>query len=103
MDLQKFQFHDHYEYTEKDVKMLRTEFEKHLIKNKIIITTEKDVQRLKKNEIKEFLVDLPIYYVPVSVGFHNNAEKSFDKKILDYVAENSGNDKLHQGENKIQP
>ncbi|PLW94496.1 MAG: tetraacyldisaccharide 4'-kinase [Marinilabiliales bacterium] len=103
MDLQKFEFPDHYEYTEKDVKKLRDEFEKHLIKNKIIVTTEKDVQRLKKDDIKEFLVDLPVYYVPINVGLHNNAQKSFDKKILDYVAENSGNHEIHTGKNQIQP
>lgn len=91
VDLQKFQFPDHYEYTEKDVQKLRCEFEKHLIKNKIIVTTEKDVPRLIKAEIKEILVDLPVYYVPISIGFHINAEKSFDQKILDYVAENSRN------------
>lgn len=95
MDLQKFQFPDHYEYSEKDVRKIREEFEKHLIKNKIIVTTEKDVQRLNKAEIKEILVDLPIYYVPISVGFHDNAKKSFDQKILDYVAENSRNNEVH--------
>ena len=96
IELRKFDYPDHYAYIEKDVKKLRNEFNTHLVKNKIIVTTQKDVPRLMKPEIKELLVDLPFYYVPISIGFHEK-DISFDQKILDYVRENTRNDRFYKG------
>ena len=61
------------------------------MKNKIIFTTEKDVSRLMLPEIKEKLVDLPFFYIPVTIGIHESKEINLDKLIIDYVGKNCKN------------
>ena len=51
------------------------------VNNKIILTTEKDAQKLKEyDELSSF----PLYYLKVTVDFLWNKDK-FDKKIMEYV------------------
>jgi tetraacyldisaccharide-1-P 4'-kinase len=66
-----------------DQEILKT-FEKDS-RNQIILTTEKDAQKLK--EFKE-LLNIPVYYLKVSVDFLWNKDK-FEEKIMDYVKSHS--------------
>jgi len=76
-------FSDHYFYQEKDIKHIIQIFNT-LEDKSIIITTEKDAQKLKKyNDFNQ----LPIYYLKVKVDFLWNKDK-FDKKITNYVRDN---------------
>lgn len=91
VELNTHKYPDHHAYTDKEVDRLADDFSSHLMKNKVIFTTEKDVARLLRPEIKEKLVALPFYYIPVTVGIHENKEFNLDKLIIDYVGKNRKN------------
>ena len=61
-------------------------FNKHPAKEKIIITTEKDSQRLLGNNLKDLVLNLPIYIMPIEIELAPKDKFTFDKNILDYVA-----------------
>ncbi|MCX6234568.1 MAG: tetraacyldisaccharide 4'-kinase [Bacteroidetes bacterium] len=85
-DLVTVQFGDHHRYTVDDIHRIREEYDKMYLKNKIIITTEKDAMRLQEPLLKEHISGLPIFYIPVFVTFHKTISTSFDRLILDYVS-----------------
>jgi len=93
-------FPDHYYYSESDIQSVLQKFEALHTDNKIIVTTEKDVMRLKDMPglPEEFKANL--YYLPVKVKFLDEGENEFNKKILNYVGENKSNRELHQRTNK---
>ena len=72
IDLRPFIFSDHHSFTEKEIRKIIAEFDCHLSKNKVIITTEKDAQRLKVEPIYSLLKPLKIYYVPIQIDFHTD-------------------------------
>ncbi len=79
-------FPDHHNYNEKDIKNIISKKEA-LSENTIIITTEKDAQKLRKfHKLNEH----PVYYLKVSVDFLWNKDK-FDQKLIDYVRNNQKN------------
>ncbi len=79
-------FPDHHNYNEKDIKNITSKKEA-LNKNTIILTTEKDIQKLKNFPL---LKQYPVYYLKVSVDFLWNKDK-FDQKLIDYVRNNQKN------------
>ncbi|MBR1799790.1 MAG: tetraacyldisaccharide 4'-kinase [Bacteroidales bacterium] len=82
---------DHYDFSSSDIKTIRHRFEAMAGQNKVIVTTEKDAERLRL--ISE---DLPIYVLPMKVGFLDNAEATFNDIIESIVKENiSFISKLH--------
>jgi tetraacyldisaccharide 4'-kinase len=87
-------FADHHYFTFQDVDNITLQFNKMEKTNKIIITTEKDIARIKNSNIDSKFQDLPLYFIPISVSFNNrgnNDIKEFDHKILTYVRENKRN------------
>ena len=58
---------------------------------KVIITTEKDLMRLKTAELSNFLKNLPLFYLPVEIEFHDKDKLAFDTEITDYVRKNKRN------------
>ena len=81
------QFSDHHRFTVKDLHKIREEFDKMYLKNKIIITTEKDAMRLRDPDLINYLADLPVFYIPVQVLFHKCGANSFDKMVMDYISQ----------------
>lgn len=77
-----FEFPDHYQFTNSDINKLLKAFADHPAKEKIIVTTEKDSKRL----LKDLLLNLPIFYLPIEVELAVKDKYTFDKNILDYVA-----------------
>jgi tetraacyldisaccharide 4'-kinase len=84
-DLSIMKFPDHHQYEMKDLEKIRSKFMDLPSRKKIILTTEKDIMRLKIPEFREFLKDLPLFYIPVEVSFHEKDKLEFDKLINDYV------------------
>jgi len=75
-------YQDHHTYTSQDVKKI---IDTHnLQKDALLLTTEKDAQKLVEFEN---LKGLPIYFLNLSIDFLWNKDK-FDKKILTYVRGN---------------
>ena len=84
VNFKHLKFSDHYKYESKDIKKIIKTYQK---SNDLILTTEKDAQKLKEfNELK----NLPVYYLKVTIDFLWNKDK-FDKKIKDYVGSYSSN------------
>lgn len=77
---------DHHPFTTKNILKLVADFEASTSKDKIIITTEKDAQRLQLAAIQELLAKLPVYYLPVQAKIHSPDVKQFNNLIQIYVA-----------------
>jgi len=89
--LDHIHFSDHHTYTDKDLKMIRERFDNLFTKNKIIITTEKDVARLAYPELPSQLADLPLFYLPIEIKIHTEYRKDFNDQIRNYVRKNREN------------
>jgi len=70
---------DHHHFTEKDIKEIENKSN-----NKLIITTEKDYVRLKKQNLKS------LFYLPIKSSFISDGD-NFDKTILNYVGKSTRN------------
>ncbi|MBP7506793.1 MAG: tetraacyldisaccharide 4'-kinase [Prolixibacteraceae bacterium] len=89
-------FPDHYAYTEKDLDDIYNSFKEIDNKRKLIITTEKDLVRLKAiNKYPEGFFDI-LYYIPIEIKFLDRTKDLFNKRILTYVRENKSNSRLHK-------
>ena len=84
--IEQFEYQDHHNFSEEDINKLINTFNNHPAKKKIIITTEKDSQRLLGNKLTDLLLNLPIYYLPIEIELAPKDKFTFDKNILDYVA-----------------
>lgn len=80
-----FNYPDHYNFTQQNINDLLRAFHHNPAKKKIIITTEKDSQRLLNENLKHLLLNLPVFYLPIEVQLAPKDKLHFDKKIVDYV------------------
>jgi len=83
---------DHHSFTLKNITKLAAEFNGCMSQKKMIITTEKDVQRLQGSWFKTDLPGnghLPVFVVPIRMEFLNGGGKRFDQLIIDYVREHT--------------
>jgi tetraacyldisaccharide 4'-kinase len=88
INLLQYTFHDHHHFTVQEISKLIDDFNKHLSNSKVIVTTEKDAQRLRIAPFAEMLAHLPIFYIPIKINFHNYSEHAFDE-ILNLKVKNS--------------
>jgi len=94
--VEEIRFPDHHAFSGNDLLTIEETFEKLTVKNKLILTTEKDAMRLKNaGEIQENIQKY-LFYIPVKIEFLDSEGKIFDKKILNYVRENKSNRELHK-------
>ena len=85
-NIQPFEYPDHHNFSRENINSLINAFNNHPAKEKIIITTEKDSQRLLSNNLKDLLLNLPVYFIPIETELAPKDKFTFDKNILDYVA-----------------
>ena len=83
-------FSDHHIFKEKDVELINSTFAS-LPEPKLIITTEKDVTRLKLVDGLSEEVRQNTYVLPINVCFLQNQADMFNHQIIDYVHKNSRN------------
>lgn len=76
---------DHHQFSQKNMLKLVQDFAQLKTENKLILTTQKDAVRLKADEFKNLLVDLPIYQWPIKVKFEENKEEEFNHLIKKYA------------------
>ncbi len=100
-DIQEINFPDHHQYTAKDIEKVKTRFESITTSNKIIITTEKDMIRLRDMDALPDAIRKNLYYIPLTISFLNNAGKDFDRKILNYVRKNKSNFDFYTKSNRF--
>ena len=96
-------FSDHHRFRKKDIQLINETFNA-LPSPRCIITTEKDVTRLKDAEGLSEDVKKNLYVLPVRVKFMQDQEEVFNQQITGYVRKNSRNSILAKGkdDNKSQ-
>jgi len=93
--LHSFEYPDHHRFTETEIEQLIKAYQAHPAKEKLIITTEKDGQRLLANNLRDLLLNLPVYYLPIAVEINTADKRRFDQKILDYVERTKRSNKIY--------
>ncbi len=86
---------DHHRFSLKNIAKLADEFNACTSARKIIITTEKDAQRLKQPDIRVLLQPLAVFVLPIGIHFLNNAGPKFDYVITKYVREHTTHHRLY--------
>ena len=86
---------DHHRFSLKNISKLADEFSACSAQNKVIITTEKDAQRLVEQELLSLVKTLPFLVVPIQIQFLNDEGQQFDQLITDYVREHTANHIIH--------
>ncbi len=83
-------FPDHHIYMIKDVQKILRVFNDQFTRNKVIVTTEKDMYRFRNDTIFDPLLTEPLFYIPISVKLHSSYKGwDFNKVIKHYVKENN--------------
>lgn len=86
---------DHHQFTLKNITKLADEFEACTAKKKIIITTEKDMQRLHEQALHSLITRLPVYVLPIRVCFLNYSGEKFDQLVTNYVRQHTTHGGIH--------
>jgi tetraacyldisaccharide 4'-kinase len=81
-------FGDHHPYAIKDIEQIIQKFQDLPTQKKVIVTTEKDVMRVKTHELSGYLKNLPLFCVPMEIDFHGDDKQKFDTEIIRYVKQN---------------
>jgi tetraacyldisaccharide 4'-kinase len=76
---------DHHQFTLKNISKLADDFAACAAQKKIIITTEKDAQRLGEQELQSALQKLPVLVLPIGISFLNNGRQQFDNLVTEYA------------------
>ncbi len=83
-DLKHLPFADHYQYEPKDLKVIEKYYHSFEGGNKILVTTEKDLMRLKMPDLWPIARLMNIYILPVEVSFRDK-EEEFNELVMHYV------------------
>ena len=89
---------DHHPFTLKNITKLADEFLACASQKKIIITTEKDAQRLEESWVKQVMPDLgklPVFVIPIQVVFLTESGQSFNQLIFEYVRQHPAFHSIH--------
>jgi tetraacyldisaccharide 4'-kinase len=86
---------DHHRFSLKNITKLAAEFSACTSKNKLIITTEKDAQRLVEHELLPVVKQLPFLVLPIGTGFLNGTAQQFNQFVINYVREHTKHHPIH--------
>lgn len=100
-NVEEVHYPDHHTFSKGDIKNIAQKFEEMNGSKKIIVTTEKDVMRLREMSNIDDELKRRIFYIPLKIKFLDNEGKEFDRKIKNYVRENKSNFELHSRNNKV--
>jgi tetraacyldisaccharide 4'-kinase len=76
---------DHHQFSLKNIAKLADEFNACTASKKLIITTEKDIQRLREHELLPAVKQLPVLVIPIQVNFIGDGQPQFNQIIRNYV------------------
>jgi tetraacyldisaccharide 4'-kinase len=76
---------DHHQFTLKNISKLADDFLACTSQKKMVITTEKDAQRLGEQELQELVKKLGILVQSIGIEFLNSQQTQFDKLVYEYV------------------
>lgn len=86
-DVKHLPFDDHQEYTPKHLQDIERYYHSLQGGNKLLVTTEKDLMRLKNNSIWHIAERMNIFVLPIEITFKDK-EEEFNNLILKYVRTN---------------
>ncbi|MCE3259310.1 MAG: tetraacyldisaccharide 4-kinase [Bacteroidetes bacterium] len=86
-DIKHLPFADHEDYTPKHLEDIERYYNTIQGGNKILVTTEKDLMRLKNNSVWQIAERMNIFVLPIEVTFKDK-EDEFNNLILKYVRTN---------------
>jgi tetraacyldisaccharide 4'-kinase len=86
---------DHHRFSLKNITKLADEFVASASQKKVIITTEKDAQRLGEQELLPLVKKLPILVLPIGISFLNNGQEQFDQFVIEYVRKHREHHPIH--------
>ena len=86
---------DHHQFSLKNIAKLAQEFNNCTAAKKVIITTEKDAQRLREPELVPLINSLPVMVLPIGISFLNKGEAQFNKTIFNYVRQYTTHGSVH--------
>ncbi|MGZ3899277.1 MAG: tetraacyldisaccharide 4'-kinase [Bacteroidia bacterium] len=86
-DVKHLPFHDHQDYTPKHLEDIEKYYHSIEGGNKLLVTTEKDLMRLKNNSIWHIAERMNIFVLPIEITFKDK-EEEFNNLILKYVRTN---------------
>ena len=86
---------DHHVFSKENILKLVADFKLLPGTDKLIISTEKDIQRLRTVSILRSIEHLPVYYLPVKAQIHQPEKAVFDELIKKYVREHAVNHRIH--------
>ncbi|WP_295676958.1 tetraacyldisaccharide 4'-kinase [uncultured Mucilaginibacter sp.] len=89
---------DHHPFTLKNITKLAAEFVACKTEKKLVVTTEKDAQRLEDSWFRSPLrgdKSLPVFVVPIKVEFLDESGQQFDQLIINYVREHTTYNSIH--------
>ena len=75
---------DHHRFSLKNITKLADEFAACASQKKVIVTTEKDAQRLGEQELLPLIKKLPVLVMPIGVKFLKD-QQQFDQFVIEYV------------------
>jgi tetraacyldisaccharide 4'-kinase len=84
----QIRFSDHHLYNSSDMQRIKKNMELLPVQNKIIITTEKDFNRLDQYNLAEEFQNIPFYYLPIEVEFNEKDKEEFNNIIIKYATRN---------------
>lgn len=82
--MDEFYFGDHHAYDAKDLNGLEERFQRMPIKDKCLLTTEKDMVKLLDPTLESTVHHLPIFYIPIETYFLRGG-KIFDETVLNSI------------------
>jgi tetraacyldisaccharide 4'-kinase len=80
---QQLTYRDHHIFTIEDLKDIFAEFQKLSVRNRVLVTTEKDAVRLEKFSAE--IAGLPWYVLPIEHRFLFEEKDRFDRYIIDFI------------------
>jgi tetraacyldisaccharide 4'-kinase len=81
----ELEYPDHYQFEERDLDVIASNWKDADPKHAIILTTQKDAMRLKQFEQKIEAAVLPFYVLPIRVEFPNQQLNDFDQTIRQFL------------------
>lgn len=85
-------FSDHHAYVSNDILTIKKRFEQIKDSSKLIITTEKDAQRIRTPEYLKMLSMVPVAYIPIEIAFEDQNNLTCVKDQLLSVCDRSVNE-----------
>lgn len=83
-------YDDHHSFSDSDIDDILNGFNSVIGKNKILLTTEKDLMRITNYSYLCRFSDIPLFVIPIEVKFNDSKEEDvFKNLILNYVGKNS--------------